>query len=345
MSWPIAVSTAVALVSSLILTLLMRALAISRGVLDIPNQRSAHSMPTPRGGGAAIVIVSLASFVALAIEGMIDAKVVIALVGGGLAVATVGYLDDRSSLSPAVRLLVHFAAAAWALAWLGGLPPVRLGDHIFSFGAFGYIVGMLGVTWALNLFNFMDGIDGIAAAEAAFMCAAWTLLVFVGKTPDAMGTAALLFAAACAGFLFWNWAPAKIFMGDVGSGFVGYVIATLALATSSSNPVALPIWLILGGVFVVDATLTLTRRLIRRESPHKAHRSHAYQFLARRWGSHRRVTMAVTIINCGWLLPNAWVALAYPSRAGWVLVVALAPVIAMAAAAGGGGPDDAAANH
>jgi Fuc2NAc and GlcNAc transferase len=339
MSWGIGLYAAGAFFSSVLLTALVRARAISRGVLDVPNQRSAHSVPVPRGGGAAIVFVAFFSFAGLAFGGVLDPRVAIALLGGGLAVATVGFIDDRRSLSAAVRLLVHLAAAAWALAWIGGFPAIRIGDYLVTLGPAGYVVGILSVTWALNLFNFMDGIDGIAASEAVFICLAWTLLTLTGKASNATETVALFFAAACAGFLFWNWAPAKIFMGDVGSGFVGYVIAIIALASTARNPDALLTWMILGAVFVVDATLTLLRRLLRRESPHQAHRSHAYQFLARKWGSHRAVTLAAAAVNLGWLLPNAWLATTHPTYAGLIFVVAYGPVIILAAAAGAGGPD------
>ncbi|HEY4210712.1 MAG TPA: glycosyltransferase family 4 protein [Steroidobacteraceae bacterium] len=345
MSWSIGLSVAAALVASLLLTLLVRARALARGVLDIPNERSSHYTPVPRGGGAAIVVVGMIAFAALALTGRMPPRVAAALLGGGLAVAGIGYLDDRRSVSPAIRLVVHLIAATWAIAWLGGLPPIRLGAHTIAMGYVGDIVAVLGLVWALNLFNFMDGIDGIAAAEGVFMCAGWAVLALAGKAEVTLVSAAVLFASACSGFLVLNWAPAKIFMGDVGSGFVGYVIATLALASATANSVALLIWLILGAVFVADATLTLFRRLLRGESPHKAHRSHAYQSLARRWGSHRRVTTAVTVVNIGWLLPNAWFAAEYPARAGWVLLVAIVPVIAMAAVAGAGSAAGEARTH
>jgi len=146
---------------------------------------------------------------------------------------------------------------------------------------------------------------------------------------------ALMFAAACCGFLVWNWPPAKIFLGDVGSGYLGYVIAVLALAATRENPVALWTWLILGGVFFVDATVTLLRRLLRGERVYEAHRSHAYQWLARRWGSHSKVTCAVLMVNVLWLLPCAVFATRRPSLAAATVIFAFAPLVLVAIATPG----------
>jgi Fuc2NAc and GlcNAc transferase len=147
---------------------------------------------------------------------------------------------------------------------------------------------------------------------------------------------ACILCAASAGFLIWNWPPAKIFMGDVGSGYLGYVIAVLAMAATRDNPAAVWVWLILGGVFFVDATVTLARRSLLGERLDEAHRSHAYQWLARRWRSHRRVTLSVLAVNVFWLLPAAWLAMRYPRAALWSLAGAFAPLIILAIAAGAG---------
>ena len=215
----------------------------------------------------------------------------------------------------------------------GRTESVRIGGHIVHLGWAGTVLATLGIVWFLNLFNFMDGIDGIAASEAIFVAAGGALL-----SPGAAGVAAAgsVFAACCGGFLLWNWPPAKIFLGDVGSGYLGYVIAVLALAATHDNPVAGWVWLILGGVFFVDATLTLLRRLRRGERVYQAHRSHAYQHLARRWGSHLRVTVAVLMVNVGWLLPCAALAAWHPAYAAVVAALAFVPLVALARAGGSG---------
>jgi Fuc2NAc and GlcNAc transferase len=317
---------------SLALTLFVRRFALSRGLMDVPNERSSHRHPTPRAGGIAIVATATAAFCVLLALHRLEFAVFAALAGGVL-VAAVGFLDDRHGLPAVVRLAAHALAALWALAWLGGLPPLRLGDHLVAFGAGGTVVGVLGIVWALNLFNFMDGVDGIAASEGAFV--AWAAALLTASAPLASGVtaAALILGAACLGFLRWNWPPARIFMGDVGSGYIGYVIAVLALAASRDDPIALPVWLTLGGAFFADATVTLVRRALRGERLHEAHRTHAYQWLARKW-DHGRVTMAVLAVNLIWLLPCAWLETVFPKFA--VLIAAMALTVLAAAALGCG---------
>jgi Fuc2NAc and GlcNAc transferase len=333
---PEALTALAALLLSLVLTGVMRKLALSHGVLDMPNDRSSHNTPTPRGGGVAIVVATIAASIVLAWRGVLDINLFLALSGGGIAVAMVGFLDDRRQLSARIRLAAHLAAALWALICLGGLPPLRYADQIVSFGWAGYVLGALGIAWTLNLFNFMDGIDGIAALEAAFIAWGAALLALLTGVSGAVPAMGLAFGAVCCGFLLWNWPPAKIFMGDVGSGYVGYVIVVLAVAAARQNPVALLVWLILGGSFFSDATVTLVRRLARGEPVYEAHRSHAYQWLARRWGSHRSVTVAVVIVNLVWLFPCAWLATVYPDRAAWMVIIALTPLVLLALVAGAG---------
>lgn len=319
----------------------IRRRALHAGWLDIPGARSSHSVATPRGGGAAIVAAFMGGLVALVGLGAIDRPLFAALAGGGLAIAAIGYADDRYTLAPGLRIVVHFGAAVWALYCLGGMPPLAIGDHVITFGAGGYVLGAVAIVWVLNLFNFMDGIDGIAASEAMFMTAAVVGLVLLRGAwqGNEVAAPALLLWAACAGFLVWNWPPAKIFMGDVGSGFLGYIIAVLALADARQNPVAAFTWLLLGGVFFCDATVTLVRRLRRGERASEAHRSHAYQHLARRWRSHRRVTLTILLVNLCWLLPWAAATLARPRWAGIVLLAGLAPIVLLAILAGAGTPE------
>lgn len=320
-----------ALSASALLTRLILRSATGSGMLDVPNPRSSHVAPTPRGGGAAIALATTMGLLVLALRGPVRWDLLSAVVGGGLACAFVGLADDRRPLPASIRLIVHFASALWGLVWLGGLPTIQVGTHMLSFGWAGYILGALGIVWAVNLFNFMDGIDGIAASEAIFITSCGALLAGTASA----GAAALVLGAACLGFLRWNWPAARIFMGDVGSGYLGYVLAVLALAASRDNSAAIWVWLILGGAFFVDATVTLLRRLHRGERVYQAHRTHAYQWLARRWG-HRPVTLAVCLLNVVWLLPCAAFASARPALAAVTTVVAFAPLVGLAIAAGSG---------
>jgi Fuc2NAc and GlcNAc transferase len=319
---------------------LLRHPAIGR-LADQPNARSSHRVPTPRGGGFGIVTATTAGIIGLYLTGRLAAPVAVALSIGALAVAAVGFWDDVRSAPVAIRMGIHFGAAILAVACLaGGLRQIQVGGHILELGAAGPLIGVLAIVWTLNLFNFMDGIDGIAASEAAFvLLAAAGIEWWHSPLPGFQTAPALIAAGACLGFLVWNWSPASIFMGDIGSGYLGYLIAVIALESMRRGATGIFVWLILGGVFFVDATLTLSRRVLRGEAVYHAHRTHAYQWLARRWGSHAAVSTAVAIVNVAWLLPCAIFAARDPASAAWICAVALLPLAATALLCGAGKPE------
>jgi Fuc2NAc and GlcNAc transferase len=272
----------------------------------------------------------------LTLAGTLTLRSFLALAGGGAAVALVGWLDDQRNLPARVRFAAHVVAAAWALYWLDGMPALHAGGHVLQLGAAGYVFGALGIVWTLNLFNFMDGIDGIAGSEAVFIGLGGAVLgIFGGLSTGTIGSSIVL-AAASGGFLLWNWPPARIFMGDVGSGYLGYVIAVLAIMAGNEHPPAIYAWLLLGALFFVDATVTLARRIARGESPAVAHRSHAYQCLSRKWCSHLNVTLLFLALNVTWLLPWAYVAWSRPTLTLPILACALTPLVLLALVAGAG---------
>lgn len=316
----------------------LRRYALRRQVLDVPNARSSHSVPTPRGGGVAIVLGFLLGLCGLYGLGSVDAALIAALLPGGALIAAVGFWDDHTPLPARVRIVVHFAAALWALVCLGGWHRLELGFAVLEWGAAGYAVGALLLVWLLNLYNFMDGIDGIAAAEAVCTGLGGALLLWLAGAPPAVP---LALAAAGLGFGLHNWPPARIFMGDAGSGFLGYVLGVLGLQATVSGATALWPWLILLGVFVVDATLTLLRRMLRGERWLEPHRTHAYQWAARRCGRHLPVTVATVALNLLWLLPCALLAVRYPSWALPVTLLALAPLVWLALHFDAGRPEPA----
>ncbi len=319
-----------------ILTAVIRRYCLTHGLLDVPNARSSHQVATPRGGGLAIVIAVTLGLLLLRWTGAIGDALLLALGGGGTAVAAVGYWDDRYRLPARLRLAVHVLAALWALVCLGGLPPLVFADREIDLGWTGNVLALLGIVWTLNLFNFMDGIDGIAASEALFVVLGAVIAsVLTGHSND-IAAAALVIGAACLGFLPWNWAPARIFMGDVASGYLGFLIAVMALAHAGEDHAAIWVWLILGAAFFADATVTLVRRALRGERLHEAHRSHAYQWLARRWRSHGRVAATFLAINLAGLLPVAILAVLHPSWAGTLVLAVLIPLSIGAVAAGSG---------
>ncbi|MDR2032788.1 MAG: glycosyltransferase family 4 protein [Azoarcus sp.] len=316
--------------ASLGLTALLRRYALRRHLLDIPNARSSHTAPTPRGGGAAIV-ASL--FAALAVAGYMDmlpAALVWTLMGAGGLVALAGLIDDHGHLAVRWRLLAHFIAAAACLHALPKHPGLFGAAPPPSGSALAFLVcgEALYLVWMLNLYNFMDGIDGLAGTEAICAGLGGALLFLSGGAPD-LAAAPFLLAAAAAGFLYWNWPPARIFMGDAGSGFLGFAFGVLSLHAALHAPALFWGWMILLAVFICDASLTLARRAFAGARIHEAHRSHAYQHAARRWG-HRSVTLAVAAINIFWLLPLALAAVPGHVPPTIALAAAYAPLLALA---------------
>ena len=314
---------------SCLLTALMRRYALSSHLLDHPNDRSAHTVPTPRGGGLAIVASFLLLTLGLGLAGLIASSLCIAILGSGLLVATLGFLDDRNHLPARWRFSSHLLAATWVLSWLGPVPAVPILGNIVDLGIAGLLLAALYLVWSINLFNFMDGIDGIASLEAIGVSLGGAL-VWWWVQPAGDWPVALLFAACVGGFLLWNFPPASIFMGDAGSGFLGLIVALLALWSSQGTPHLFWSWFILGGCFMVDATTTLVRRVRRGERFNVAHRSHAYQYAARQHRSHKAVSLAVLAINTAWLTPLA-VAVAMRALDGVVgVLVAYAPLLWLA---------------
>lgn len=317
------------LCASGLLTGVVRRYALARGLVDVPNARSSHSAATPRGGGVAIVLSSLAGLPFLSQAGLLPWAALCALFGSGLLVALVGFLDDHGDVPARWRLLAHFAAAAWLLYWLNGMPPLELFGVRFAIGWILQPFAALYVVWLLNLYNFMDGIDGIASVEAITVCLGGALLYALSDEP-LLAAAPILLALAVAGFLLWNFPPARIFMGDAGSGFLGVVLAGFSVQAAWVSPELFWSWVILLGVFIVDATFTLLRRLSRGERVYEAHASHAYQRASRRYARHLPVTMAVVAINLFWLLPIALVVASGRLDGVLGVLLAYAPLLGLA---------------
>jgi Fuc2NAc and GlcNAc transferase len=243
----------------------------------------------------------------------------------------VGFVDDHGHIPARWRLLAHFSCATWLLYWIG-VPRLEWMGIAVDFGLVGAVLAAFYLVWMLNLYNFMDGIDGIAGVEALTVGAGSTAVCWMaGVALSSEATLPALLAAAAAGFLVWNYPPAKIFMGDAGSGFLGFMLGALSLQAAVARPALMWSWLVLLGVFIVDATVTLIRRLLRGEKVYEAHRSHAYQHASREFGAHRPITLAVAAINVFWLLP--W---ALAIAGGWIngavgLAAAYFPLVMLAA--------------
>ena len=329
-----------------IITGSVRAFVLSRppavgasSLFDIPNHRSAHINPTPRGGGVGIVIAFLLAAGWLTFTQTLPLLTILGLVGSSFIVALVGFLDDwKTLLSARYRLAVHFFAAAIFLLAVGGIPAFVAFGLVVNLGWAGNILAAVYLVWLVNLFNFMDGIDGIASVEAITVSLSGALLWWLTTGSDSWMIAAVL-AAAVAGFLCWNHPPAKIFMGDAGSCFLGFTLGALALWSGIESQPLFWSWSILLGCFVVDATTTLVRRVIRGERFDEAHRSHVYQYAARKFKSHKRVTYCYGLVNILWLLPVATlVALRYLDGVQGLLIAYL-PLVLLALKLKAGAPE------
>ncbi len=284
------------------LTYLVNNYAIKKALVDIPNERSSHATPTPHGGGIAIAVTWFAGIGYLFVVDRIEADLFYALMVG-VVIALVSYLDDLHELNPKLRFMVQLFVALVGLWFLGGLKVLDFGLFTIENSIITNAIAVVAIIWFINLYNFLDGIDGYAGGEALFLGAAGYLL---------LGDAHfLVLIASVLGFLIWNWHKAKIFMGDVGSTLLGYNIAIFAVYYQN-NGTSILIWLILFGLFWFDATLTLYRRYKNREQLSQAHRKHAYQRLTQSGWSHSRVVVYSMAVNLALFL-FAWMAMENPS--------------------------------
>jgi Fuc2NAc and GlcNAc transferase len=319
-----------AITCSLILTYVIRIYALKNNVIDIPNSRSSHTQPTPRGGGVAIVITFLIAIAVATFDEKISYQIGIPFFISSALVAIIGFIDDHGHIDAKWRLLVHLLASFIIVYSLNALPELLMFGVIIDFGLAGYAIAVISFIWMLNLFNFMDGIDGLAGIEgltSSFF--AGLFLLFIDPNSYFVMLHWLL-AASILGFLILNFPPAKIFMGDSGSGFLGFVFASLLLVSANIDQKMLWIWLILLGVFIVDATFTLLHRLIKKEKLHEAHRTHAYQYASRKFNSHFKVTIGTLIINVLWLAPISFFVATEIISGSLGLIIAYMPLVCIA---------------
>jgi UDP-N-acetylmuramyl pentapeptide phosphotransferase/UDP-N-acetylglucosamine-1-phosphate transferase len=278
----------VVFLSSLFLTSFVRYLAIRKSIIDIPNDRSSHTNPTPRGGGISIAIIWFVSIFFLFLNNNIHSSLFFALLCG-LPISVIGLLDDIFTINPLIRFLVQIVSSFLAIICLGGLNSISFGLTTITIPILPGIIAVLGIVWFTNLFNFLDGIDGYISAEVIFICISAYILFGT--------TILLLLAAVVLGFLVWNWQPAKIFMGDVGSTLLGFSIAVFAIYHQKTDSSSIPIWLIITSVFWFDATLTLFRRWKNHEHLSKAHKKHAYQRIVQAGFSHQKTVLWAFFLN------------------------------------------------
>ena len=288
-----------------------------RAVLDVPNERSSHALPKPHGGGIAVVIVLLVGWIGvLAIRGDLDSKSVL-LAGMTAGLAVLSFIDDVKNLSARFRLLLQAVAVAAGLVvtvpetgFTNGLVPIWVELPVAGFAWL----------WFVNLFNFMDGIDGITGVETISIGTGVIGLVMIGSVGIELQLPALAMVAAITGFLVWNWQPSKIFIGDVASIPLGFLSGWMLLETAAASA-GLSGWaaaVLLPGYYLVDATFTLVRRMLRRENIFEAHRQHFYQQATQRGFSHAGACLAILALNIFLIVMALFVAPAYPVLAVFV---------------------------
>lgn len=279
-------------------------------MLDIPNERSSHSAPTPRGAGIVLVAVCLTAYIVMCAttEHQINWGYLI----GAIIVSAISWLDDVFGLPALVRFSIHAIAAALIIASGGSFNSVSLPFIAapIDLGWFGTVLTFLWIVWLINAYNFMDGIDGIAGIQAVVAGTAWAILACFAGESIIFGLSAAI-AVASIGFLVFNWAPASVFMGDVGSAFLGFTFAVIPLFSDWDRS-AFSSWTLLAGIvfvwpFVFDAVLTFSRRLFKGEPVWIAHRQHLYQRLVQRDYAH-------STVSCIYGLAGALVAAAFFSR-------------------------------
>ncbi|MEM9388426.1 MAG: glycosyltransferase family 4 protein [Pseudomonadota bacterium] len=284
-------------------------------------------------------MVTLVSWLILGATSAVPMRWSAAIILGGAIVALVGALDDHRDIPAKLRLGVHFVAAGGALILIGGLPALPVFGYALELAWLGPILAIFGIVWLLNLFNFMDGIDGIAGIEAVLVGLGGAVLTNLAQDSSGLHLFLLTLTASTCGFLIWNFPRARIFMGDAGSGFLGFSFGALAVITAWDNAALLWSWGILLGAFVVDATTTLIRRVLRGYPFDQAHRSHAYQYLARRMGSHVPVSVGWGVVTLLWLWPIA--ILVSLERLDGVIgaTIAYTPLVVMAIRLKAGAPE------
>ncbi|KLE04700.1 glycosyl transferase [Aliarcobacter butzleri L353] len=266
---------------SFFLTYFIKNYMIKKSFVASVNERSSHTVPTPHGGGIAIAITWFIGLFYLYFIGQIENNLFYALLFGAV-ISIVSFFDDIYELSPKVRLIIQAIVAIGGLYFLGGFETLTFGIFDIQNSIFTNIFAFFMIIWFINLYNFLDGINGYAGSEALFLAVAGFILFG--------GNHFLVLAVAVLGFLYWNWNKAKIFMGDVGSTLLGYNVAIFTIYYANQEPTNFWIWIILFGVYWFDATLTLIRRKLNKERLSLAHKKHAYQRLTQAGWSHYKVT-------------------------------------------------------
>jgi glycosyltransferase WbpL len=292
-------------------------------ILDTPNERSSHQRPTPHGGGAALLLAFTLGLVLAAAVYEPWGQAYIVLASLALVLMVLGIADDLLGLSVRLRFAIY---GLCCLVTAAALLPLPLLAHASLDGLLLLLVA-LAILWLVNLYNFMDGIDGIAATQCFLACAGAALLSWGTGGGTAYPLFCLLLGLSHLGFLVWNWPPAKLFMGDAGSVPTGFLLAGLALLGAVQGQLNALCWLVLLAAFITDASWTLLWRIASGQNFTQPHRLHAYQRLSVRWKSHLAVDLLLLVITALWLFPLAAAVQIYPDYAFLLVILAYLPLL------------------
>ena len=311
-------------VASAIILLIYKKIATDYSILAMKNHRTLHSLPTPKGGGIVFSLLSILAFFLIWWNWQLTEGLLLALVVGGLIATLFGLVDDIKNIRARIKLIIQLLLACWVVYCLYfgelsslGLMPIYITIPVILFF----------MVWMMNAYNFIDGIDGMAASGAIFVSITLALVLFLTDGPIEIVAIFILVASTVIGFILFNWPPATIFMGDAGSVFLGYIFGSLLLFTVLNNDISIWSWITVFGYFFADTTVTQIMRVILVKKWYLAHRSHAYQNLARITGSHLKVTGAVILYNIIWIFPLVAWSVLQPEMEVVAAILAVAPAM------------------
>ncbi len=309
------VSFIVVLATSFLLTGAILKLVIKNKILDYPGSRSLHDRPLPRGGGIAIAILVLLCQLILWQQGYLYTMQFFAFFIGGSMVFVTGLLDDIRVVPTLIKGVSYFIAALWGVSLLEAIQ-----FNAINMDAFIILIWSVFIAWGVNLYNFMDGSDGLAGMQT-FLAGGVIAGIAYTFNMDGIFYLMIVIAASLAGFLFYNLPPAKLFMGDSGSCFIGFMFGMTGCYSIQQELIPLSVWLILFSVFICDSGLTLLMRIISGKRWYRAHKEHAYQRLILMGHSHGQVLLYFTVFFLVFLFPMTITALMFGEYAGHIIML------------------------
>ncbi|MDB0021049.1 glycosyltransferase family 4 protein [Candidatus Pseudothioglobus singularis] len=296
--------------------------ALKNRIISSPNFRSLHLNNALTGGGVVFSLVFVSTVSYLWLTNDLSDDIFLVLGVGGFFASLVGFCDDLINIGAFKKLVLHSLLSVWTIYWLD----INLFSNIDWFlQSFSIALSVLFLVWVINAYNFIDGIDGLAISGVIFISGGLILIMMLSNNYSELTILYFSLLACSIGFIIFNWPPARIFMGDSGSIFLGYIIGALILLTIKRGEVTAWAWIVIFGYFISDTTVTQIMRLILVKKWYEAHRSHAYQNLARLSGSHLKVTTGIALYHIIWLLPLLLWTIKQPDSSIFAAILAVLP--------------------